>query len=287
MKGNPFEVNNSKDHKHNDQKKIKQQSKYTRQITAEESTAVLRKNVAKAGYTSLALLIGGAILYPPITSNSEYDLDQSFEDIVDDTHLSEEDFYDKFNIEPLTDTWQWNPDDFIDYQSEDVDTYDFMVYDSFSGEDTVLNFTTQEEEIVLDLSTITPGIYTVENTSDLGYIYIGFGDYDGYLTVYNEEPIYNVPITEDTIIELKSLDYGETNSIKFTFTKQDDYVNHDQDHLQGIFITGKSMFDNTEYDGEHQVAYYPKADENELDLQLFDDSNVYNVPGSVFFSNTH
>lgn len=193
MNDNPFVVGEAKHKKDPNQKKAipKQKSKYTKQITAEESTKGLRKNVAKVVYTSLALLIGGAILYPPITRDSEYDPNQSFEKRVDDMYLSEEEFYDKFNIEPLADKWQWNPDDFIDYQLEDVDTYDFMVYDNFSGEDTVLNFTTQEEELVLDLSAITPRIYTVENTSDLGYIHIGFGDYD-YLTVYNEQPIYNI-----------------------------------------------------------------------------------------------
>lgn len=289
MNDNPFEVNKSKDNKQSNEKKAKQKIKpsFTRQITAEESTSILRKNVAKAGYTSLALLIGGAILYPPITGNSEYDLDQNFEDVVDDAHLSEEEFYDKFELEPLTEEWQWNPDDFIDYQLDDVDTYDFMLYDNFEGEDTVLNFSTQEEELILDLSAVTPGVYTVENTSDKGYIYIGFGDRGNYFTVSNQDPIYNVPINEDTIIELKNLDYGESNNIKFTFTKQDDYISHDQDHMQGIFITGKSMFDNVEYEGENQQAYYPRVDKNRLSFEMFDGSNVYNVPGSVFFSNTH
>lgn len=90
MNDNPFVVGEAKHKKDPNQKKAipKQKSKYTKQITAEESTKVLRKNVAKAGYTSLALLIGGAILYPSITSDSEYDPNQSFEERVDDMYLS-------------------------------------------------------------------------------------------------------------------------------------------------------------------------------------------------------
>ncbi len=281
MNNNPFEVDNSKSNQAPKDNDVKQVSK--KRITAEESTDVLRKNILKGSLTMISILIGSMILYPPV--EGEIDLDQSFDQIIADISLSETEFYEKYEIEPLTEPWQWNPDDFIDYDLEDADYYDFMLYDNFSGEDDTLTFKTKEEEQIVDLSTIIPGIYTIENTSEHGYIDIGFGDHDDYLAVYNNQPIYNIPIMEDTVIKIKNLDYGESNKVEFKFTKQDDYINHDQEHIQGMFITGKSMFDNVEYGGESQKAFYPKPDSNRLDSEIFDEANIYNVPGSVFFSN--
>lgn len=179
----------------------------------------------------LAIVFGSIFLYPSPSTSA---IDETIGDL-DRFRLSENEFYQEFNIEPLTEPWEWNSDDFIDYDLENVDYYDFMLYDNFEGENNTIKFTTEEEDTFLDLSVITPGIYTIENTSDLGYIYIGFGDYEDYLTVFDNQPIYNIPVIADIVIEVKNLDYAERNNVEFTFTKQDDYIYHDQDHMQGMF----------------------------------------------------
>lgn len=72
------------------------------------------------------------------------------------------------------------------------------------------------------------------------------------LTVYDNKPIYNVPIYDDTIITGKNPKSSETTDLDFAFTSQSDYVTHSEIHKQRIFITVKSMFDTAVYSKKYQ-----------------------------------
>lgn len=210
--------------------------------------------------------------------------DSDFDEMIDDYY--EEQGKEMKELEDPNFVWDSS---LIDDSIENSEMFDFMTFDSFAGKsDTVAaDIMYDDEETLVDTTNLQDGIYTVTNTENMGYLTINFRSADIELTVFDEEPIYNIPVTDGVDIYLAGADKGTAN---IDFEAQTDYVKHSSESYQGLFITGLSQFDDQlhtdkedEYDKENVDICYPQINEEdgyEFECMYGSKEAIFDIPGS-------
>lgn len=207
----------------------------------------------------------------------------SFTETVDDYYMEKTE--EMKSLEDPDFVWDTS---LIDTSIGNSEMFDFMTLDSFDGQSkqVAVDVAFDDEETLVDTSDLETGIYTVTNTDDMGYLSIYFRAADIELTVFDDEPIYNIPVTDGVEIYLNGADSGPVN---IDFEAQSDYVEHSSTSYQGLYITGLSQFDNELYEdiesfnNENIDICYPQINEDneyEFDCLFGSKEPVFNIPGS-------